>query len=77
MPGKDDTSHFNYHDARNCPTFSGDDPSDYEEYRKMMTWWLLTQTEVDKDSGATTGRIVPALSRRVDRRTAEMEALAR
>ena len=61
MSANPDSDTHSFADARHCPTFDGHDPSDFDVYRKRMTWWLLTQTEADQDSGATTGRIVNAL----------------
>ena len=49
MAPKEDKT--NNHDARICPTFNGDDPSEYEQYRQRMTFWLLTQSDDDKKMG--------------------------
>ena len=51
----------NNHDARICPTFNGDDPSEYEQYIQRMTCWLLTQSEDDRKNGVTLGRAMSAL----------------
>ena len=51
----------NNHDAIICPTFNGDDPSEYEQHRQKMTCWLLVQSEYGKKNGTTLVRAMSAL----------------
>ena len=61
MPKKQDDKE-EQHDSRFCPAYSGEDPGEFVEYRHVLSWWLLTQSAQDKDSGATAGRIVSSLT---------------
>ena len=61
MPGTGNDEQPHNHDAIICPTFNGDDPSEYEHYRKKMVFWLLTQSKDDIKNGVTLGRAMSAL----------------
>ena len=45
-----------------CPCLDGEDPSDVEDYHRKLMWWLWAQSKEDKESGATTARVVAGLS---------------
>ena len=51
-------------DIKSCPCFDGEDPAEFEDYHRKLTWWLWTQKQEDQESGVTTARIVHGLTKK-------------